>query len=105
MPRSRPFNPQALGRQFAGWLLVVGGSILTPLPIPVGLLLLGLGLALLARDSRWIRRRLRGLLGRSPGLAERLRRLEPHCSDGTASLLRKILPKRRMNDGKEIRDP
>lgn len=41
------------------WLLVVGGLVLMPTPIAPGFLLLLPGLALLAAESRWVRRLLR----------------------------------------------
>jgi hypothetical protein len=104
MPTSKRVTPRVLGRLFAGWVLILGGGILTPLPIPVGLVLLSLGLALLAQDSRWVRRRLRWLLGRYPAVSDRLRRMEPYCPGWLAGLLRRIQPKRQANDGQKIRD-
>jgi hypothetical protein len=72
MPLTSRVNPAVLGRLFVGWLLVIGGGILTPLPVPVGLLCLALGLALLANDSLWVRRRIRRLRARYPVFSERL---------------------------------
>jgi hypothetical protein len=99
------FTLLGAGRQFAGWLLVIGGGILMPLPIPVGLLLLVLGLTLLVRDNRWLRDRLRGLRARYPRLSARLRRAARHCPGWLDRLIEMTEPDRQADHGKEIRDP
>lgn len=42
-------------RLVGGWMLVVIGVLMFPLPVPAGLILIVIGLALLAHDSRRIR--------------------------------------------------
>lgn len=78
---------------FAGWMLVIGGAILTPLPIPLGLLSLSLGLALLAHDSRRIRHLVRRLRRRFPTFSERLARLEQHAPHWLARVIRHTEPR------------
>lgn len=105
MPALYRLNPAAFARLASGWLLVTGGAILTPLPIPVGLLMLSLGLLLLARDSRWMRRRLRALRGRHPRLSRRLTRLGGHVPAGLARLIRLTEPRRGPRHAERFRDP
>jgi hypothetical protein len=60
--------------QVTGVFLVVIGVILTPTPIPFGLLLLTIGLALLAPYVRPVQRAVRGIRRRWPNIDEALRR-------------------------------
>lgn len=46
-------------RLTSGWLLVIAGAILGPMPVVPGFLLAVPGLAILAAESRWIRSLLR----------------------------------------------
>jgi hypothetical protein len=92
MPSSSRVTPAAVGRLFAGWLLVISGGILTPLPIPVGLLSLSLGLALLAHDSRRMQCWIRGLRQRFPGLSRRLVSLGNHAPAWLARVIRHTEP-------------
>jgi hypothetical protein len=90
--RSDPWSPIRLA---AGWLLVPVGLLITPLPIPVGLLLVAIGLALLVRESRFVRRRVRALRVRFPRLSRRLRAMEGRMPGLIRSLLRRTDPRRR----------
>jgi hypothetical protein len=105
MPAARRLTPAVLARLFGGWVLVVGGGILTPLPIPVGLLLFGLGLAVLARDSRMVRHGVRRLRARYPGLSARLNDAGRRAPRWLARLIRLTEPRRGRTDGKTFRDP
>ncbi len=49
-----------------GWLLVIVGTILFPLPVPLGAPALALGLLILARQSRWMRQLIARLRQRFP---------------------------------------
>ena len=49
-----------------GWLLVVAGAILFPLPVPLGAPMLAAGVLVLARESRLIRRWIGRLRQRYP---------------------------------------
>jgi hypothetical protein len=58
-----------------GWLLVVIGVVGIFLPVLQGGLSLALGLALLSIASQWVHLRLRGAMGRWPGIWKRMERL------------------------------
>ncbi|MDZ7629705.1 MAG: PGPGW domain-containing protein [Parvularculaceae bacterium] len=60
--------------QVVGALLVVAGAILTPTPIPFGLIMLTIGFALLAPYFAPVRRVVRGIRRRWPKVDEALRR-------------------------------
>ncbi len=60
--------------QVSGTILVIAGVILTPTPIPFGLIMLTLGLALLAPYFTPVRRVVRGIRRRWPRIDETLRR-------------------------------
>jgi hypothetical protein len=60
--------------QVTGVFLVVAGAILTPTPIPFGLIMLTVGLALLAPYAAPVRRVVRGIRRRWPKIDETLRR-------------------------------
>lgn len=105
MPAARRFSVPVLARLFGGWLLVLGGGILTPLPIPVGLLLLGLGLALLARDNQGLRRAIRRLRARYPAFSTRLGRVGQRAPRWLARLIRLTEPRRKPSDEETFRDP
>lgn len=70
------------------------GVVVTPLPIPLGLLMIAMGLALLAHDSKYLRAGLRKLRSRYPVFSGRLRRLEPHLGQMFRALLRRTDPQR-----------
>ena len=58
-------------RCLPGWPLVVAGVIITPLPIPVGLLLLGLGVSILMPCSPSMRLLVKRLRRRYPRIFSR----------------------------------
>lgn len=60
--------------QVTGVFLVVTGAILTPTPIPFGLIMLTVGLALLAPYAPPVLRAVRGIRRRWPKIDEALRR-------------------------------
>ena len=60
--------------QVAGVFLVITGAILTPTPIPFGLILLTIGLALLAPYMKPVQRAVRAIRRRWPKVDEALRR-------------------------------
>ncbi len=56
-----------------GWILVLVGIIITPLPVPFGLMLVGVGLYLLTRESKVMRRQVARMRHSSPGFSSVLR--------------------------------
>lgn len=77
-----------------GSLLVLSGLLTLPLPIPLGLLMLGGGAVLLAHDSRRIRAWLRRKRDRYPALSERLRWLEGRVPRRASRVLQRTDPSR-----------
>jgi len=65
-------------RAIIGWMLIICGVILVPLPIPFGLILIALGLLFVAPSSPTIRRAIRKLRRRYPGLDNQLERIRPY---------------------------
>ena len=60
--------------QVLGGVLVVTGAILTPTPIPIGLILLTIGLALLAPYAPPVQTLIRAIRGKWPNVDRSLRR-------------------------------
>jgi hypothetical protein len=60
--------------QVSGTILVVAGAILTPTPIPFGLIMVTIGLALLAPYFRPVQGLIRKIRGRWPKIDTALRR-------------------------------
>lgn len=71
---------------------------MTPLPLPVGVLMLVLGLVLLVRRSHYVRKQVRRFRRRYPVFSERLRRLEPRLNEQIARTLRDTDPARRREE-------
>ncbi|MEQ8934605.1 MAG: PGPGW domain-containing protein [Amphiplicatus sp.] len=60
--------------QVLGAVLVIAGAILTPTPVPIGLVLLTIGLALLAPYMPPVQRLVRAIRRKWPNVDESLRR-------------------------------
>ncbi len=69
-------------RLVIGWLLVILGAILTPTPVPIGLILLALGLYLVAKESMAMRRAVCWLRRRVPRLSRGMNDLKPRVGRG-----------------------
>lgn len=67
---------RTLIRRILAWGLVIGGALITPLPIPVGLPMIAVGLALLIPGNPGVRRWVTRLRGRFPVTSERLNHIE-----------------------------
>jgi len=78
-------------RLLSGWGLLGTGVLVLPLPIPLGLIMMAAGVGLLARDSRFIRRRLMLLGRRYPKVRERLVAAAGRVSSRLAGYLRRLL--------------
>lgn len=61
----------------AGIFLVITGLIITPLPIPIGLLMVLAGLAILVPESLWLRRIVRDFRSRNPKFEQKLQGIRP----------------------------
>lgn len=80
----------------AGWLMLVAGILITPLPLPTGLLMVGAGMAVLLRYSNTARRWLQRLRRRFPALSRRLVALERRLGPAGRDLLRGTDPRRNL---------
>ena len=65
------------GQLLAGWFLVIAGLIITPMPIPVGLIMVFTGLALLVPTSVTVRRAISRVRYRNRRLNARFRLIKP----------------------------
>ncbi|WP_430462117.1 PGPGW domain-containing protein [Thalassolituus sp. LLYu03] len=61
----------------AGFLLVIAGIIITPMPIPLGIILIILGLSMLASSVPAVRHFLRDTRGRYRVFSARLNHMKP----------------------------
>lgn len=68
-------------RLIIGWIFVVVGVILIPLPIPAGALIAVVGLALLLPENKFLHNKLCLLRKRYQGLNKPLRKLAPHLPE------------------------
>lgn len=60
-----------------GWLIVCVGVLITPLPIPFGLIMIIIGLSLLTWKSHFLRNQLRHLRRRYSAFSSSLERITP----------------------------
>lgn len=77
-------------------LLIGLGLVITPLPIPVGLLLIALGIIILAYNNNRVTRLLRILRRRFPKLSRALLRLEQRNIIFISRVLRSTNPAEKM---------
>ena len=57
-------------------VLIICGIIMTPTPIPFGLITISMGILLLAHESDWVKDRIRNMRVRYPRLSSQLEWLE-----------------------------
>lgn len=62
----------------AGSLLVIGGIIVTPMPLPLGIIMIIFGTSILVTELPLVRLYVRQLRKRFTSLSARLNRLKPH---------------------------
>ncbi|MGE0409732.1 MAG: hypothetical protein AB7P23_10805 [Amphiplicatus sp.] len=79
--------------QLVGGALVVSGAILTPTPIPIGLILLTIGLAMLAPYMPPVRRLVRAVRGKWPHVDSSLRRHRHRFPEVIRATIDKTCPK------------
>ena len=77
-------------------VFIVLGLIITPLPIPLGLLMIAFGLILLAYDNNRMTRHIRILRRRFPGFSRKLEMLEKKNIAFVSDVLKKTNPAKAM---------
>ena len=55
-----------------GGFLVISGIIITPLPIPTGIIMIAIGLSILITYSQWVRAKIRDLRAKYKELSHKL---------------------------------
>jgi len=88
---------KSLIRIFIAISCLLLGIVITPLPIPLGLLLISFGLILLAYDNRRITRHIRIVRRRYPGFSEKLAPIEAKNIYFVSEVLRRTNPGRNMH--------
>lgn len=61
-----------------GWVMLIGGIIIAPFPIPIGQFIALVGLSLLVSESLWVKVKMQKLRRRLPVLGRQLQRVHPH---------------------------
>lgn len=77
---------------------IVLGVVITPLPIPLGLLLISLGLIVLAYDNRRVTRHIRIVRRKFPGFSQKLVPIEAKNIYFVSEVLRRTNPSRNMHE-------
>jgi len=83
---------QRVARQLGRWLLLLAGLIVTPMPMPVGLLMITIALAILVEDSHRVRWAVTALRRRSPTLSRQLRRARERSPRGVQGIIDRTDP-------------
>ena len=86
-------------RLFSAWMLVLCGAVLTPTPLPLGIVMMALGLCLVARESKIARGNLRRLRGRFPGISVRIDRIKHRLPALLLTIWNRTDPQRRPRFG------
>ncbi len=95
MPR-RGFAPNGRAlQQWMGWMLIVPGLLVLPLPIPLGLVMIIAGLALAARYDPLLQGWIRRLRARFPDASRRANRLHRYLPFRLRRVLVSTDPERR----------
>ena len=76
-----------------GWILILVGLVVWPLPIPFGLLMIVIGIALVVPTSPGMRRLLRYLRRRYPAFDRQLERLKPHLPKFIQTMIERTRPR------------
>ncbi len=84
-----------------GWLFILVGLVLWPLPLPFGLIMLIIGIALVVPTSPGMRRLLRGLRKRYPVLDRQLERMRPHLPKFMRTMIERTRPRDQNGDTTE----
>jgi len=81
-----------------GWILLILGLVITPLPIPVGLILALCGLAILTMKSHSLRAYLIRSRQRYKGVSDRLTRVTPRLPKFLRQAVELTDPNRKAQD-------
>ena len=84
-------NPWQPLRLIGGWLLLILGLLMFPMPIPAGLAMIAGGAALLVHDSRTFRRFFNSLKRRHPRFFSSLHKRAAYLPDPLARRVRHLL--------------
>ena len=84
-------NPWLPLRLVGGWVLLISGLALFPMPIPAGLAMIAGGAALLVHDSRTFRRFFSSLKRRHPRLFSSLHKRTAYLPDPLARRVSHLL--------------
>lgn len=61
-----------------GWLMLIGGIIIAPLPIPIGQFIALIGLSILVSESHWVKTKMQKFRRRLPMIGRQLQRMHPY---------------------------
>jgi len=59
-----------------GGFLVISGIIITPLPIPTGIIMIAIGLSILITHSQWVRAKIRDLRAKYKEFSQKLNNIK-----------------------------
>ena len=75
-------------------LIILGGAILAPTPIPIGWALILIGLSMLVHESKWVRKGIRRLRKRYPVLGRKLNQAKRYAPGFARRLIERTDPLR-----------
>jgi hypothetical protein len=61
-----------------GWIMLIGGIITAPLPLPIGQFIALIGLSLLISESIWVKIKMQKMRRRMPIIGRQLTRMHPY---------------------------
>lgn len=61
-----------------GWVMLIGGIIIAPFPLPIGQFIALVGLSLLVSESHWVKTKMQKLRRKVPIVGRQLQRIHPH---------------------------
>ncbi len=61
-----------------GWIMLIGGIITAPLPLPIGQFIALIGLSLLISESIWVKIKMQKMRRRVPIIGRQLTRMHPY---------------------------
>lgn len=61
-----------------GWVMLIGGVIIAPLPLPIGQFIALVGLSLLVSESHWVKTKMQKLRRKLPIVGRQLVRMHPY---------------------------